>query len=245
VYTARGQKRVYALIDTGSEETLISKKLYTELSLEGVPLEVLLITADGNRSLISSMETSFHVGPVDDALKKFKINSALVLDNMPSIEKNFPTASNLECFEHASDLVRDNKFPCLVDESLHLIIGVREANLINYDKVRTPVSSEQPFLAHCKIGWTAYGPDPGLRNKPLTRCNLVRCADEILEKKIDTLLHESFAERPHDFNCAPSVNDKIVLNDYKNSIESVGDRFEIALPFKKKMSKFPIIILMR
>ena len=27
VYTARGQKRVYALIDTGSEETLISKKL--------------------------------------------------------------------------------------------------------------------------------------------------------------------------------------------------------------------------
>ena len=64
-------------------------------------------------------------------------------------------------------------------------------------------------------------------------------------KKIDTLLHESFAEHPQDFNCAPSVNDKIVLNDYKNSIESVGDRFEIPLLFLKKMLKFPIIILMR
>ena len=103
---------------------------------------------------------------------------------MPSIEKNFPTASNLGCFEHTSDLVRKNKFPCLIDENLHLIIGVREANLINYDKVRTPVSSDQPFLAHCKIGWTAFGPDPGLRSRPLTRCNLVRCTDELLEKKL-------------------------------------------------------------
>ena len=35
IYTPQGQKRVYALIDTGSEEMLISKRLYTELSLKG------------------------------------------------------------------------------------------------------------------------------------------------------------------------------------------------------------------
>ena len=54
VYTARGQKRVHGLIDTDSVETLTSKKLYAELNLEGFPLEELLITADGNRSMISS-----------------------------------------------------------------------------------------------------------------------------------------------------------------------------------------------
>ena len=32
IYTPRGQKRVYALIDTGSEETLISQRLYNELN---------------------------------------------------------------------------------------------------------------------------------------------------------------------------------------------------------------------
>jgi hypothetical protein len=103
---------------------------------------------------------------------------------MPSIEKNFPTAFNLEGIDHALDLVRDNKFPCLEDENLHLIMGIREANLINYDKVRTPINPEQPFLAHCKIGWTAYGPDIGLNNKQLTHCNLVRCSDEMIEKKL-------------------------------------------------------------
>ena len=54
-----------------------------------------------------------------------------------------------------------------------------------------------------------------------------------LIKKLDILLHEAFAERPHDFNCAPSVNDKVVLESYKNSIKVVDNQFQIALTFKK------------
>ena len=47
-------------------------------------------------------------------------------------------------------------------------------------------------------------------------------------------MHESFAERPRDFNCAPSVDDKVVLHKYKNSIKTVKNRYQIALPFKKE-----------
>ena len=60
-----------------------------------------------------------------------------------------------------------------------------------------------------------------------------RLSDEIVEKKFDTLLQESFAERPHDFNHAPSVNDKIVLEKYKGSIKAIDNRYQIELPFKK------------
>ena len=42
----------------------------------------------------------------------------------------------------------------------------------------------------------------------MTRCNFVRISDDMLEKKVNLLLHESFAERPHDFNQAPSTIDK-------------------------------------
>ena len=157
----------------------------------------------------------------------------------PLLRKNFPTASNLCGFENASDLVRNNKFPELIDENLHLIIGIRQSSLINYDRLREPDHPNEPFLAHCKLGWTAYGLDPNLRCRPFTRCNLVRSSDEFLEKKIDTLLHESFAERPHDFNNAPSVNDKIVLDKYKNSVKAVNNRYQIALPFKKENVEVP------
>ena len=50
---------------------------------------------------------------------------------------------------------------------------------------------------------------------------------------MDVLLHESFAKRPHDFNQAPSVNDKIVLEKYKNSLKAIDNRYQIELPFKK------------
>ena len=53
VYSPRGSKLVYALLDSGSEETLISKSLYDELKLCGIPLDVLLITANGSRNLVS------------------------------------------------------------------------------------------------------------------------------------------------------------------------------------------------
>ena len=56
MYTPRGKRRVYALIDMGSEESLISRKLYREMNLHRVPLQVLLVTvtADGKRNLIIS-----------------------------------------------------------------------------------------------------------------------------------------------------------------------------------------------
>ena len=164
VYTARGRKRVYALLDTGSEETLISKQLYSELGFKGVPVEVLLITADGKRSMISSLDTSLSIGPVDNSHIRFEINNALVLNDMPSIDKNFPTSENLNCFENAYDLIKNGKFPILSDKNLHVIVGIREASLINYDRVRTPDHSDQPYLARCKLGWTAFGSDPSLKS---------------------------------------------------------------------------------
>ena len=227
------------MLDTGSEETLISKQLYSELGFKGVPVEVLLITADGKRSMISSLDTSLSIGPVDNSHIRFEINNALVLNDMPSIDKNFPTSENLNCFENAYDLIKNGKFPILSDKNLHVIVGIREASLINYDRVRTPDHSDQPYLARCKLGWTAFGSDPSLKSRPLTRCNLVRTSDELLEKKIDVLLHESFAERPHDFNSAPSVNDKIVLEKYKDSIKCENGRYQISLPFKKDIVEVP------
>ena len=52
-------------------------------------------------------------------------------------------------------------------------------------------------------------------------------------------MHESFAERPHDFNCAPSVDDKVALEKCKNSIKTVDNRYQIALPFKKENVEVP------
>ena len=122
---------------------------------------------------------------------------------------------------------------------MHIIVGITQANLLNYDRVRTPDHFEQPYFARCKLGWTAFGSDPNMHSNSLFRSNLIRISDELLEKKVDVLLRESFAERPHDFNSAPSVNDKIVLQHYKDSIKCENSRYQISLPFKKKNVEVP------
>ena len=37
----------------------------------------------------------------------------------------------------------------------------------------------------------------------------------------------------------PSVNDKVVLNIYKDSIQNIGGRYEIEHPFKEKNVNLP------
>ena len=144
---------------------------------------MLLVTADGKRNLLSTIDTKFKIGPIDKKGIKFNISSALVLDQMPSIDQNCPIASNLGSFKNATDLIQKNKFPNLVDSSLHVIISVREAELINFEKIWKPCHQNEPFVACCKIGWTVFGPDLHLKNKPLTQCNFIRLSDKILEKK--------------------------------------------------------------
>ena len=110
---------------------MISRGIFEELKWKGIPLEVLLITANGSRNLISTFDTNFKVGPVDSGVK-FDISQALVMNDLPCIDNNFPTSENLRLFKNSSDLVNNGKFPKLIDTKLNLIIDVRQAELINY-----------------------------------------------------------------------------------------------------------------
>ena len=96
-------------------------------------------------------------------------------------------------------------------------MGRRKADLITFEKTRKMACSGGPYVMHCKLGCTVYGRDPYLQSKSVTRCNAVNITDDLLEKKLDLVLHESFAERPHDFNYAHSIEDKFVLQKYINN----------------------------
>ena len=81
-------------------------------------------------------------------------------------------------------MVKSNKFPKLADTRLNLIIGVRQAELINYEKLRKPANPGEPYVGLCKLGWTIFRPDPYLKSKPMTRCNFIHVSDDMLEKRL-------------------------------------------------------------
>ena len=85
------------------------------------------------------------------------------MDELPSIEKNFPTRDNLRFFLNTADFMINNKFLKLSDTRLNLIIGVRQAELINYEKLRKPANPGEPYVVLCKLGQTIFGPEPYLK----------------------------------------------------------------------------------
>ena len=91
------------------------------MNLYGVPLQVLLVTADGKRNLVSMYDTKFKIGPIDKKEIKFNISSALVSDKMLSIDQNFPVAANLSSFKNLNDSIQNNKFSNLYDSDSILL----------------------------------------------------------------------------------------------------------------------------
>ena len=95
------------------------------------------------------------------------------MDELPSIEKNFPSRDNLRFYKNTADLIKNNKFPKLADTRLNLIIGICQAELTNYEKLRKPANSGEPFVAKCRLGWTAFRNYPYLKSRPMIRSNFV------------------------------------------------------------------------
>ena len=96
------------------------------------------------------------------------------------------------------------------DYHLHLIIGVKEADIISFDAIR-----ELLYLAHCKLGWTACDRDINLRSLPgSSRCSFIRVSNEELNNKVGKWLEVEFSESRFDETAAISVDDKHVIHFY-------------------------------
>ena len=61
----------------------------------------------------------------------------------------------------------------------------------------------------------------------------------MLNDRLDSIMHEKFAEKLYDPMEALSVEDQVVIDKYENSIEKVGDRYKIKLSFKADHVELP------
>ena len=194
--------------------------------MSGPNIQVCLMTADDEKNLLNSENIDLETGPIDSVCKLYPIYNALMVEKLPAGNNCFPYSENLKHFYNASDLVRSGKFPDFVDNNLHLLICIIETYFTSFSKVRKPFKPDQHYMAKCLLGWVPYGRDSKLKTESLGRCNYIRTTEEKLEKRLDTIIYESFAEKAHDDNVASSVEEKLVLNFYKKSVKNVEGRLK-------------------
>ena len=90
-----GSKIVYALLDSGSDESIISIELYDNLTLTGENCKCVLVTADNKKSILNTVSTSFKVGAFN-GVKTHLFKDALAINNLPDISNCLPSARNIE-----------------------------------------------------------------------------------------------------------------------------------------------------
>ena len=122
--------------------------------------------------MISTVSTVFDVSSISDSTHS-KISDALVINKLPSIGLNFLTNDKTSCFTNAGDLTNLDLFPTLSDSNLHIIIGIKEAKLFLFDSKHNHVVDLEPYVAHCKLGWSVYSPDKFVNSKIIAHCNFV------------------------------------------------------------------------
>ena len=223
------EKEVYAMLDSGSEESLLSKEVADFLELPGVKKDVVVITADGRRTPINTLQVKLHVGPLNRAAR-YDVSDVLVMDNLQSIGPNVPCAENLSQHEYLSDLIEH--FPRLADDRLQFIIGTKETFLTHRTNVRKAPTGK-PWAAKTKLGWVVYGPDNAVTEKNSTaRVSFARVTNEMLDRKLDLWLDTSFDESRHDDEEVMSYDDKRAISLYEQSLTRVEKHYAVALPFK-------------
>ena len=139
-----------ALLDDGSENTMMSNKIQRQLDLQG-KLSTCRVTGIGGKAITCSMLATFDVETLDGSFKTTM--EAWVVPEPLSLVR----ATSWKLYQDNWDHLKDINFPDLPNDTVEVLIGGQHADLIA--SLREVIGQPgDPVARLCKLGWTALGP---------------------------------------------------------------------------------------
>ena len=158
-------KRYNALLDDGSQSTLISERIYKELGLKGLSSPYRLQGVAGQTEVYDSYKTMVSIRVSEGGQKR-----VLQLRTLPDPVGDLrPTDWNVwkEEWPH----LRDICFPTIDQEKVDMLIGGDQADLISGHDI--PGGQYEPVARKCILGWTVLGRLSPADGDPVPRAQLV------------------------------------------------------------------------
>ncbi|XP_026219876.1 uncharacterized protein LOC113164689 [Anabas testudineus] len=149
----------YAILDDGSERTILLHPAAEQLGLKGEPEDLPLRTVRQELQMLHGAMVSFTISPAAEPNRVFNINRAFTAKRLGLAEHTHPVEALQKKYWHLRDLPL---------QSLHcvrpvLLIGSDHPHLI------TPIEPVRlgppggPAAVKTRLGWTLQGPAQGLR----------------------------------------------------------------------------------
>lgn len=144
----------YAILDDGSERTILLHDAALSLGLQGKPEDLTLRTVRQEVCTINGATVSFSVAPASQPSKSYQVNKAFTAKQL-----------NLSCHTYPVEVLKE-KYRHLRDVPLPSIKGAQPLLLIgsDYPHLVTPVEPVRlgppggPAAVRTRLGWTLQGP---------------------------------------------------------------------------------------
>ncbi|KAL2093214.1 hypothetical protein ACEWY4_010526 [Coilia grayii] len=190
----------YAILDDGSERTMLLQAAAKELNLHGESEQLTLRTVRQDVRVLQGMSVSFTISPAGQPRRTFQIQRAFTADQLGLAEHSQPVKMLQRRYKHLKGL------------PLHPMDGVQPTVLIgsDYPHLITPVEPVRlgppggPAAVKTRLGWTIQGPTSVIRQHLQPQ----QCLHIGIQSPADQLRHH--VEKLWQMDVLPYRNERMV-----------------------------------
>ncbi|CAH8641973.1 unnamed protein product [Schistosoma margrebowiei] len=212
----------YALLDNGSDVTLIKSSCLRHLGLKEDRASVVVGTVSGNRTMTAT-RTPFEVYSLDRS-EHVTIEGALIAASVPGHKPTRSAVNNLVKWPHLRDVPIDH----LDSEEVLLLIGcdVPEAHWVLDQRLG---GRKNPYAVKTLLGWTVFGPAsyPEYRKRIVNHTSKIQTLENEIRKFYDSEFSDAYSN-----NKSLSVDDKTAIRIVEGGTRFLNGHFGVPIPWK-------------
>ncbi|KAK3560877.1 hypothetical protein QTP86_022921 [Hemibagrus guttatus] len=165
----------FALLDDGSERTILLSTAVKALGIQGVPEELPFWTVRDDIQVLNGSSISFQISPLCKPQTCYKINHAFTAEHLNLSRQSYPVEQIQQKYGH----LRGLPIRTLTDVQPLLLIGSDQPHLITPTEPVRWGGPGTPAAVHTRLGWTIQGPIPPMGWTPAARqCLLTSMAPQ-------------------------------------------------------------------
>ena len=239
VYSPLGHKEVqcYAMLDTCSTHSYVSKSLKEELGLVGRNGTVSLTTlekqdSESSAEVVQQLEVSDITGT-----NFVKIPYTIIRNDLPINPENIANYQDVSGLAHLQGI----DLPQTTSKDVKLIIGQNCMKAIfPLDAIRG--DWDQPWASRHYLGWALNGPVSkgkarSSSNKVMTHFLAVK-GDDSLSQQVERFW-EIESSGLYEEDVGMSVNDNEVMRRWDKTTKKKDGHYEVQIPFKQENERLP------
>ena len=225
----KGNVKTYALIDSGSDSTLVKKNLWDKVGLGGTPTSLRIRTMTGEQDVLS-LKTTLVVYSLDEE-HSVTVPEAFSVNNLPVDIRARSPADIAKDWPHLSDI----RFDDIGVNEVGVLIGcdTPEAHWVLDQRLG---GKRQPFAVRTTLGWMLLGPRTDKRSPLMVNTTLVE------ETEIWAYLRHMYDMEFQDLGSVSkemSIDEKKALDTLSKGTVYENGRYTVPLPWKEVKPDLP------